>query len=946
MENSKTLALSWSKWRARQAASVTAMVVAFLLATTVFADSSLLHEAIERGDIESVKRLLDAGTSPDVPDDYGDTPLHLASKTCTCLECLDYLLQAGADPNARNDEDDLRTPLHRAARSSYTSECVERLVQAGADPNARDAAGWTPLQLALTTREPEAVAALLQAGADPNAPGYNRTTPLHYAHICVECAERLVQAGADPNVLDNGGNTPLYACVTASIPSVVECIETLLQAGADPTLGAVIAAAAGRTTPHDTPDAETPHAIASLLLRAGADPNAPDFEGRTPLHFFSGEPQAVAELLEAGADPNAHDFEGRTPLHFFSGEPQAVAELLEAGADPSARDDDGRTPLHSATDAACAVALLGSGADPNARSGDGQTPLHIAARHQSDPALAIALLNSGADPHLLDSSSQTPLGLAAHYNESYSVVDVILKYHFPSLDNVDLDSSTVFNTMALLGTGLHKARCWFDKQMRWPMKDCFFMVVNEDPADASSSFIGFPIVKFFTEGGNSSSPAKNPLLHLGGGGPGSPMGLQLPHEVWSVYKKIALRTGRDLYVMDPRGVGLAHPRLRCPEVLASLREDWQKNIGQTEESDVLLSAYQDCKRRLDEEGRDLSNYNSRVVAQDVESLRRELDVRKWVLYGVSYGSRYALTIARDFPNSVETMILNGPVFPNLSGIRMSATAKHLAFSKAFAYCESIETCVADSLEERFGNLVGVLNETPLVVDFKEGPAPAIGDVGLRAPFNYVLTGSRLLDVLFFSLYNAELFKDVPQLVDEIERRKASDMLRTHVSSFVDFSLDPSYSYAIAWTHFCAEEEPFVDYASMLEAAREYGDNVRDLVVTSVDAVTWTCELWNVAASVAIENEPVVTPIPTLFLQGALDPATPIDHLHGQLEHFSQHAVVAFALSSHGGAVHGALSMQVAAHFIEHKRLPKHLRQTQALGEHALGKNAVVFHNQR
>jgi len=86
-----------------------------------------------------------------------------------------------------------------------------------------------------------------------------------------------------------------------------------------------------------------------LLQLLKSDPAARDMRtqlGSTPLHFAATNPDrsAMTVLLAAGADPNARDGEGSTPLHMaaYASKAQNVQQLLEAGADPLLKNNAGR----------------------------------------------------------------------------------------------------------------------------------------------------------------------------------------------------------------------------------------------------------------------------------------------------------------------------------------------------------------------------------------------------------------------------------------------------------------------------------------------------------------------------------------------------------------------------------------------------------------------------
>src|SRR5215469_1241293 len=132
--------------------------------------------------------------------------------------------------------------------------------------------------------------------------------------------------------------------------------------------------------------------IVAALLRLGADPNASDGYGQTPLYWVSnaypydGAARAavVAALVQAGANVNARErVKGCSALHMAArrGNVLVAQALLRCGADIEARDKYGGTPLHRAVkcrQVEMVAFLLASGADGQAKSKSGQTPQQMA----------------------------------------------------------------------------------------------------------------------------------------------------------------------------------------------------------------------------------------------------------------------------------------------------------------------------------------------------------------------------------------------------------------------------------------------------------------------------------------------------------------------------------------------------------------------------------------
>ena len=173
-------------------------------------------------------------------------------------------------------------------------------------------------------------------------------------------------------------------------------------------------------------------ACLELLRDAGADLEATDGYGLTPLHYAArrGDTKMVSLLVEAGVDFDAKTLDKETALHYAArgGDTKIVSLLVEAGVDVDAKTPDEETALylavrHRAT--GCVEVLLAAGASLNLREGHGLTPsLHYAARRGNTKIVSL-LVEAGLDVDAKTPDGETALYLAV-YHRATSCVEVLL----------------------------------------------------------------------------------------------------------------------------------------------------------------------------------------------------------------------------------------------------------------------------------------------------------------------------------------------------------------------------------------------------------------------------------------------------------------------------------------------------------------------------------------
>ncbi len=341
------------------------------------------------------------------------------------------LLWQGADPNAEDRVTPLMGVAASARRGAERLAVMRLLLAAGAQVNARNAEGRTALSFAAGFLDPDAMRLLLEHGADPNLTDHRGTSPLLHALLPyrgeatrLEVVNLLLGKGADVNARAPGDHrTALHQALRPGHASVV---QALLQHGADPNARddagstPLMYAVQRSYLTADTAD------IVRLLAKAGADLNAQDATGRTAvvLAAASGNREALPLLRVLGAR-DADEHIAKTGLDVapalgqaIRGRRLAAARLLvAAGVGVNETDDRGWTPLVYAADAGEAQmveALLAAGARVDTKADDGSTALMRAVRKR-DIAIARRLLGAGAAVNATNKAGDTSLLIAAKF---------------------------------------------------------------------------------------------------------------------------------------------------------------------------------------------------------------------------------------------------------------------------------------------------------------------------------------------------------------------------------------------------------------------------------------------------------------------------------------------------------------------------------------------------
>jgi len=376
-----------------------------------------------------------------------------------------------------------------------------------------------------------------------------------------------------------------------------------------------------------------------------------------------------------------------------------------------------------------------------------------------------------------------------------------------------------------------------------------------------------------------SEALPDPVIYLDGGPGGSGL---LSLDTWLDHP---LRAQRDFILLDGRGTGFSTPNLNCPEV--EDQEDFRK-----------ISPYTDCYYRLATiQGLDLNLYNSAANAADIDALRQALGAEQVNLYGISYGTRWALTVIREYPNMVRAVVLDG-VFPPERDLIAERIANRLGgYRTLFSACAADAECrnAYPTLEDDFYGLVAQYNDAPYVFATPD-------EFGGIVP--NVIFGDTLAEAVFLGLYRTQAIPVLPAGIDAMQKATTEEEMRRayllmggyivpemlegnweprdtifdlpEVQRAFDLLGDITLSEGVNVSVDCIEEFPFSDPDAAVAADYDFTPPpLQDYIRRAIRGSMERCSIWNVTRADVRETWSVVSDVPTLLLSGVFDPITPI-----------------------------------------------------------------------
>jgi pimeloyl-ACP methyl ester carboxylesterase len=314
----------------------------------------------------------------------------------------------------------------------------------------------------------------------------------------------------------------------------------------------------------------------------------------------------------------------------------------------------------------------------------------------------------------------------------------------------------------------------------------------------------------------------------------------------------AIRTTRDIVLVDQRGTGRSNP-LNCE--LTDLNEIVQALFA----GNLPLNNLKACRKQLEEKA-DLKLYTTPIAVDDVDEVREWLGYELINLYGSSYGSRPALVYLSRHRQHVRSVVIKSVAPQNYKNPLYNPRDAQASLDLLIADCEKNSSCAKafPNLSTDVQKVLGKLKTTPVVV--------SVPDSGGGAPTEVQITRDVFAGALRRALLDASAQRSIPL---SVTKALAGDF-KNFGPFFAAFrNVSKSLSLGLNLSVTCAEDAPLIKRAEMERVTK--GTFLGDTLVRSVLEV---CRDWPRGELPKDFHEPTRGDMPVLVISGRLDPDAP------------------------------------------------------------------------
>jgi len=465
--------------------------------------------------------------------------------------------------------------------------------------------------------------------------------------------------------------------------------------------------------------------------------------------------------------------------------------------------------------------------------------------------------------------------------------------------------------LALLASGasalprLERERCAF-RAPRGERLECYVLVVaeNRDRPQGSEVRLKVAVLKA------KRALERDPVVYLAGGPGDAPLVASTagadPLSEGDWWNDTAnIRKRRDVIILSERGAGGALPSLDCfePRTTGPARAR-RRAVSEAEERDILIR----CRAEFDRKKIDVAMYSTPALADDAADLVQAFKLPRVNLYGISYGTRWALELMRRHPDIVRSAVLDGVYPPEINGDQNEPEVVRAAFEQLYADCAGDSFCHQrhPDFSAAVRAAIDGAERTPLKLTLQvdEGPQSA------------ALDGTGVMMVLLHMMREGEAAL-IPEAVAGLQRGDVK-LFQEFAEDFEDeegglLEQNAQQFGGLFNTIECRETWANIDHAAREKAISIGGIYGLDAKASRLPNI---CPAWNVPAAAPGERLPVASAIPTLLLSGTFDWLTPPAWGKQAAKSLSVSRHVVFRAQGHGVTAQDSCAARLRDQFID------------------------------